>query len=206
MTWMTEFGESHEGYVGAVLHDGSEPKPVHLDPGSGADFRTTREWWAYSGQLGRPKAAFVRGCCACGWRGASSPIDWEQLSDEDNVLDVASSYEDWSAHTEAVERATVPFPAALDELLHQLEAMLDTLVEDAPAAALRAAAVLSRLSWRTGGLAAEAVQDNGPLQWEALGTALGVAPEKCSRARHAPPAARSGRHPLSGVDIGSLQP
>ncbi|MFD4539502.1 hypothetical protein [Streptomyces bauhiniae] len=182
MTWMTEFGESHKGYVGSVLPDGSEPKPVHLDPGSGADFRTTREWWAYSGQLGRPKAAFVRGCCACGWRGASSPIDWEQLSDEDDVLDVAGLHKDWSAHIEAVERATVPLPAALDELLHQLETVLDTLVGDAPAAALRAAEVLGRLSRRTGRLAAGAVQDDGPLQWEALGTALGVAPEK-ARAR-----------------------
>ncbi|MFD4543599.1 hypothetical protein [Streptomyces bauhiniae] len=182
MTWKTEFGESHEGYIGAVLPDGSEPKPVYLDPGSGADFRITREWWAYSGQLNRPKAACVRGCCACGWRGASYPIDWEQLSDEDDVLDVASPYEDWSAHIEAVERATVPFPVSLDELLEQLETVLDTLVEEAPAAALRAAEVLGRLSRRTGRLAAGAVQDDGPLQWEALGTALGVAPEK-ARAR-----------------------
>ncbi|MFJ4007762.1 hypothetical protein ACIPWL_30520 [Streptomyces sp. NPDC090023] len=178
MTWMTKFGESHDGYVGAVLPDGSEPKPVYLDPGSGADFRATKEWWAYNGELGRPKAAFVRACCACGWRGASYPIDWERLSNEDDVLDVAGPYEDWSAHIEAVERATVPFPVALDELLEQLETVLDTLAEDAPAAALRAAEVLGRLSQRTGRLAAGAVPDDGPLQWEALGTALGVAPEK----------------------------
>ncbi|MGV9790821.1 hypothetical protein [Streptomyces sp. NPDC003435] len=182
MTWKTEFGESHEGYAGAVLPDGSEPKPVHLDPGSGADFRATKEWWAYSGELGRPKATSVRGCCACGWRGAPSPIDWEQLSDEDDVLDVAGPYEDWSAHIEAVERAMIPFPVALDELLHQLETTLGSLVEDAPAAALRAAEVLDRLSRRTGWLAAGAIQDDGHLQWEALGTALGVAPEK-ARAR-----------------------
>ncbi|WP_203618140.1 hypothetical protein [Streptomyces bauhiniae] len=97
-------------------------------------------------------------------------------------MEVAGPHEDWSAHIEAVEWATAPFPAALDELLDQLETVLDTLVEDAPAAVLRAAEVLGRLSRPTGRLAAGAVQDDGHLQWEVLGTALGVAPEK-ARAR-----------------------
>lgn len=63
-----------------------------------------------------------------------------------------------------MERATVPFPVALDQLLHQLETTPDSLVEDAPAAALRAAEVLG-LSQRTGRQAADAVQDGGQLHW-----------------------------------------
>ncbi|MFF4041133.1 hypothetical protein [Streptomyces sp. NPDC001816] len=58
MAWMSEeFGNSHDGFAGAVLTDGNEPKPVYLAPGSGTNFHQTSEWWAYNGKWGRPKAA-----------------------------------------------------------------------------------------------------------------------------------------------------
>lgn len=52
MGWSVEpFGSCHEGITGAVLADGSEPKPVYLDCGSGAGTGWwTSEWWAYTGQ------------------------------------------------------------------------------------------------------------------------------------------------------------
>lgn len=83
MRWTTEaFGVSHEGIVGALLADGSEPKPVYLDFGSGGGSGcTTGEWWAYDGHLGRPKAVAYRSACACGWRGESFPIDWDQADE-----------------------------------------------------------------------------------------------------------------------------
>ncbi|MFM9372777.1 hypothetical protein [Streptomyces sp. Da 82-17] len=72
MAWTTEeFGTSHEGWVGAVLADGTEPEVVYLDPGSGSEFRETREWWAYHGAGSRPSAARARAACSCGWRGTA---------------------------------------------------------------------------------------------------------------------------------------
>ncbi|MGW2698387.1 hypothetical protein [Streptomyces sp. NPDC001296] len=104
MGWTTEeFGTSHEGYVGAVLDDGSEPKPVYLDIGSGSAGFSTSEWWAYTGQMGRPRAAGYRSACACGWRGDTYPIDWDQVDDERlDDLDVSGPYNDWRDHIDSV--------------------------------------------------------------------------------------------------------
>lgn len=67
MGWQTEeFGSSHEGSVGALLADGSEPKPVWLDAGSAGNGRKTSEWWAYDGRLNTQRATHLRGCCSCG--------------------------------------------------------------------------------------------------------------------------------------------
>src|SRR5690349_1624796 len=51
MGWQDEeFGPSHDGTVGVLLADGSEPKPVYLDSGSGGGSgRYVSEWWVYDG-------------------------------------------------------------------------------------------------------------------------------------------------------------
>lgn len=77
--WTTvEFGTSHRGRPGAVLPDGSEPKPVVFDVESGTNFRETRNWQVYAGStLSAPRATALRGACSCGWRGSGlHPIDW----------------------------------------------------------------------------------------------------------------------------------
>ncbi|MFJ6054460.1 hypothetical protein [Streptomyces sp. NPDC092307] len=57
-----------------LLADGSEPEPG--DAGSGGHMPSSTEWHAYDGRFGRPKAAILRGACACGWRGAAEyPLD-----------------------------------------------------------------------------------------------------------------------------------
>ncbi|MFF0386892.1 hypothetical protein [Streptomyces sp. NPDC004286] len=183
MTWThAVFGPSHAGYVGAVLTDGSEPAPVYLDPGSGADFRETREVWAYTGHGNRPAAAGARACCACGWRGPTLPLSGAEHADTgtetDPRLGAEPFYEDWLAHTEAVEQQTVPLPRALDELLEQLDNQLTTLAMDAPAAALKAVDAVDRLVQHVGRLAARTVEADTPEQLEALGIALGVAPKE----------------------------
>ena len=44
MGWKSvEFGDSHEGWTGALLADRSEPGPVYLDAGSGSHMEKTRE-------------------------------------------------------------------------------------------------------------------------------------------------------------------
>ncbi|MCF4136650.1 hypothetical protein L1856_06805 [Streptomyces sp. Tue 6430] len=180
MGWTTEeFGESHEGIAGAVLADGSEPKPVYLDFGSCADsVLETSEWWAYDGRLRRPRAAGFRAACACGWRGETHPIDrgWTaggRLHD----LDVSAARSDWRVHIRAVERRTVPLPEQLTHLIHQLEEQLTTLTERAPVAALKAVTTLERLLPDIGQEAARAVRDD-ELSWESVGTALGVSPDR----------------------------
>ncbi|UFR00408.1 hypothetical protein KBP30_04060 [Streptomyces sp. Go40/10] len=176
MGWTTEeFGEAHEGIVGAVLADGSEPKPAYVDVGSGAETYRTCEWWAYDGRMSRPRAAAVRASCSCGWRGPSSPLDWDE-PDRDGLeeLDVSGPRRDWSEHIRTVERRTVPLPDELAHLLAALEDKLFALAEDAPAAALRAVTALDRLTRRAGREAACLIEEDGEQRWEDLGRALGV--------------------------------
>ena len=175
MGWRTEeFGESHEGIAGAVLADGSEPKPVYLDVGSGSAGHETSEWWAYDGIMRRPKAAAVRGSCSCGWRAQSYPIDWEQVKDARlDELDVSGPYDDWCEHIRAVEHQTVPLPADLAQVMDQLEEQLTALAEQAPAAALKAVARLERVAASVGREAACAAEAD-ELSPETVGKALGM--------------------------------
>ncbi|MFH9863650.1 hypothetical protein [Streptomyces sp. NPDC017202] len=180
MGWTTEeFGESHEGIAGAVLADGSEPKPVYLDFGSSADsVLETSEWWAYDGRLRRPRAAGFRAACACGWRGETRPIDGVWMADGRlHDLDVSAARSDWRVHIRAVERRTVPLPDQLTYLIHQLEEQLIALTERAPVAALKAVTTLERLLPDIGQEAAQAVRDD-ELSWASVGTALGVSPDR----------------------------
>lgn len=180
MGWTTEeFGDSHEGIVGAVLDDGSEPKPAYFDIGSGATMYRTSEWWAYDGGASRPRAAAVRAACSCGWRGPSSPVPWGELDEEGlEDMDVSGPRRDWSEHIRAVERRTVPLPDDLAQLLTVLEDRLAALAEDAPAAALRAVAALDRLTGQAGREAARAFDEDGDGRWEDLGRALGIGADR----------------------------
>ncbi|PWI05426.1 hypothetical protein DIZ27_39495 [Streptomyces sp. NWU339] len=178
MTWQTdEFRTSHEGFVGAVLADGSEPKPVVLDVGSGTNGYQTREWWAYTGQWGRPKAAGYRAACACGWRGQSHPVDWEQVDDGRlDEVDVSAARDDWVGHIGTVDRQAVPLPDELTDALGRLEEQLGRLADQAPVAALRAVGELERLTRSVGHRAACAAEDDG-LAPETIGRALGISAE-----------------------------
>ncbi|MGW4567753.1 hypothetical protein ACWEN3_37040 [Streptomyces sp. NPDC004561] len=180
MGWTSEeFGESHEGIVGAVLADGSEPKPAYFDIGGGAETYRTSEWWAYDGRTSTPRAAAVRASCTCGWRGPSVPIPWDELG-EDGLedLDVSGRRLDWNEHIRAVERRTVPLPDELTELMNDIEDKLFTLADDAPAAAMRAVAALDRLTRRVGREAACMIEEDGEQRWDSLGRALGIDPDR----------------------------
>ncbi|MEU6591026.1 hypothetical protein ABZ923_17710 [Streptomyces sp. NPDC046881] len=176
MGWTSEeFGAAHEGIVGAVLADGSEPEPAYFDLGSGTETYRTSEWWAYDGGLSRPRAAAVRAACSCGWRGPSTPLPRNEPADDGpDELDVSRQRRDWSEHIRAVERRTVPLPDDLTQLLDALEDKLFALAEDAPAAALRAVAALDRLIRRAGREAAGLIEEDGVQRWDDLGRALGL--------------------------------
>lgn len=178
--WRTEeFGESHEGIVGAVLEDGSEPKPAYLDTGGGPGMYRTSEWWAYDGGGGRPRAAGARASCSCGWRGPSVPVPrGGPAGDGLEDLDVSGPHRDWTEHVRTVERRTVPLPEDLAQLLAALEEKLLALAEDAPAAALRAVTALDRLGRRAGREAACMIDEDDGRRWEALGRALGIGADR----------------------------
>lgn len=183
MGWQSDqFGEAHEGIVGAVLDDGSEPAPACLDVGSGSEVVHTSEWWAYTGKWGREKAAGFRAACACGWRGAGHPIDWEQTGEDGlDEVDVSAAYGDWAEHIDTVARRAVPLPDDLTDTLRRLEERLERLADQAPTAALRAVGELERLARNVGRQAAYAA-DADELSPETIGQALGIsAGAACSR-------------------------
>ncbi|MEV6735383.1 hypothetical protein [Streptomyces sp. NPDC051364] len=178
-----EYGASHEGWAGALLGDGSEPGPVYLDPGSGSDFHETRQWWAYSGILNRPRAAAARGACSCGWRGtAHYRIDWEAV-DAAGIYEpvIEGPQEDWEQHLEEVEARTVPLPGELAELLERVGEQLNLLARQAPVAALKAVAALEAVTCRVARDAAYMAEAD-ELSWESIGTALGLT-EDAARSR-----------------------
>ncbi|MEV7196022.1 hypothetical protein AB0N81_30085 [Streptomyces sp. NPDC093510] len=175
--WTTEqFGTAHEGYVGAVLDDGTEPDPAYLDPGSGANFHKTREWWAYNGSLNRPQAARGRAACSCGWRGENEyAIDWHAVDIFTETFPAPEPLDDWRRHIDDVEARTVPLPTGLVALLDQLDSQLTNLAEEAPLAALKGVAALESMVKRVAASAAmnaEADAHTG----EELAQALGVSP------------------------------
>ena len=177
-----EFGESHGGYAGAVLADGSEPKPVYLDFGSSAaSIVQTREWWAYDGRLNRPLTAGFRAACTCGWRGTTYPVDRASMSYDDLAdVDILSAYEDWGEHIDAVERRAIPVPEDLADAIDHRHLRLAHLADQAPVAALRAVGALERMTRGVARDAAYSVKDEEP-EWEVIGVALGVDAEQARR-------------------------
>ncbi|MGW2017046.1 hypothetical protein [Streptomyces sp. NPDC001927] len=141
VSWQREGFESHEGEVGALLADGSEPGPVYFDTGSRADFHESTSWYHYDGEMRRPTAVSLRARCACGWRGEEIYVlDWEKVREDGRDLhDTSGPLANWSAHMDQVAALRVPLPEAVTEALAQLRKLLDELVDDQPLTALRAA-------------------------------------------------------------------
>jgi HPt (histidine-containing phosphotransfer) domain-containing protein len=185
MGWQVfQYGESHDGWVGAVLEDGGEPEPVYIDAGSGPVVHRTREWWAYSGSLGRPKAAGFRGACSCGWRGTSYPIDWDQQGPlwARGDDDVTAAREDWLRHIDDVDAQTVPLPEPLMDLVGRLRDELHALADGAPVAAVKAVGEIEHMLQQVGRHAAAAVEvDELENSWEAVGKSLGLDAERARR-------------------------
>ncbi|MFE7313158.1 hypothetical protein ACFU7T_08615 [Streptomyces sp. NPDC057555] len=178
MAWRTEeFGSCHEGEAGAVLADGSEPGPAYFDVGSGSYMPSTTEWWAYDGDGGRPVATGARAACSCGWRGTRLyPIDWAQVA-EDRYHEIEGPYEDWATHIDDVEARQIPLPQDISDLTSELEERLAKLADDAPLAALRAAAGVERATRWIASSAARQIQLD-ELSWSKVAEALGLTEEK----------------------------
>ncbi|MFF6835956.1 hypothetical protein ACFY84_29595 [Streptomyces sp. NPDC012438] len=190
--WRRDGFESHEGMVGVLLADGSEPKPVLFDLGSGSNFHESSDWWLYDGTFRRPTAVSMRGRCACGWRGTKTyVIDWEKAREDDapDAYDTSGPYEEWEAHLDDVAGRAVALPEDLAELLGQVRERLDRLwwEEDkarACAMMLKACDVLEAIVSETGPEAARVLDrehDEGGAA-PAVAEALGMT-EQAARAR-----------------------
>ncbi|MFG3259059.1 hypothetical protein [Streptomyces sp. NPDC048172] len=175
MSWTAkEFGASHEGVPVALLADGSEPKPVYFDAGSGGGGKTVSDWWIYDGQSRAPLATHLRSSCACGWRGEQRYVlDWSEMIDSPCDIDISGPREDWKRHIEEVRARTVPLPVELEALLERLEQQISALADDAPLAALRAVAALERITEDIAPHAACAAEADD-LSWSTIATALGL--------------------------------
>ncbi|MFE5621084.1 hypothetical protein ACFQ8S_03360 [Streptomyces virginiae] len=171
-------GAAHEGSVGVLLADGTEPGPAYFDVGSGPNMPSSTEWHAYDGRYGRPRAVVLRGSCSCGWRGAAEyPLDWAALPADEPLyeadVDLSGPIADYEAHLSVVRDGAVPLPAELAELLADLVGQLDVLAVKEPLVALKALADLRYVVARAGEDAAyELGARDVPLK--AVATALGT--------------------------------
>lgn len=149
---LKELGSAHEGTIGVLLADGSEPGPVHFDVGSGPDTPSSTAWHAYDGRRGRPRAAALRGACSCGWRGmATYTLDWTRLKDRplwEAGIDLCGPLADVGAHLSVVRDKAVPLPAPLTAVLTDLAAQLSQAAVQSPLVALKALADLRHVIMR----------------------------------------------------------
>ncbi|MEU8763829.1 hypothetical protein [Streptomyces sp. NPDC048659] len=189
MGWRRERFESHEGEVGVLLADGSEPGPVYFDIGSGTYVHESTDWWVYTGELRRPTATSMRGRCACGWRAARAfPIDWQRVDPADlTAYDVSGPLQDWEAHMDEVAARAVRLPEDVAGLLKRLYERLDELVDDEPLTVLRAVDRLEAIVGVYGPMAARLVTGIGEAGggMVRVAEALGMTEEAAgSRLRH----------------------
>ncbi|MFI9065654.1 hypothetical protein ACIGQE_27965 [Streptomyces sp. NPDC053429] len=155
-SWVTEeFGSSHRGAVGVLLEDGSVPRPVYFDSGSGSAGRSVSQWSVYDGHRDRvPRAAALRAVCSCGWRGPEQRLDWALIGDRslveagDGQAEVCER--DWDGHIADVEATTVVLPESVTVLLERLEEEIDRLTQTSPVAGVRAARRLEVVAERVG--------------------------------------------------------
>lgn len=163
MVWGDETGR-HEGYLAAVLADGSEPGPI-------ADGRTT--WWLYNGADG-PRAVAVRGACNCGWRGTDThPIDFGNDEKTEGTGRRTGPYADWEYH---IDQAEGGIPRDVEQLLATLAQRVEQLsMAGQSMAALRITAQMEQASSRCTLDAVRLARAN-LLSWQAIGKSLG-----CSR-------------------------
>ncbi|MFJ8017393.1 hypothetical protein [Streptomyces sp. NPDC096339] len=171
-------GAAHEGSVGVLLADGSEPGPVYFDVGSGSYVPSSTEWHVYDGRFGRPRAAVLRGSCSCGWRGmAEYPLDWTTLAKDKPLyaadIDLSGPVADYEAHLSVIRGAAVQLPEDLTVLLTELVHRLDGLAAEEPLVALKALADLRYVIAQTGQDAANEVATR-EVPLEEVATALGT--------------------------------
>ncbi|MET9437543.1 hypothetical protein [Streptomyces sp. NPDC006551] len=176
MPWQRDGFLAHEGAVGVLLPDGSEPGPVFFDMGSGGSFHKSADWWVYDGTFRAPLAERMRAKCACGWRADTSyPIEWDQVQRRGPyTYDTSAVAADWAAHLDDVEARSVPLPAEVADLLTKLSERLQSLVDDSPLATLKAVNELEVIVELVGPQVARIAMYGDEIPWPRIAEGLGT--------------------------------
>lgn len=177
--WERYGADGHEGTVGVLLEDGTEPGPVFFDTGSGGHVHQSTTWSVYDGTLRAPVAARMRGKCGCGWRGeASYPIDWDQVDHRHpEEYDTSGPESDWERHMNEVAARMVPLPEDVTGLLNQLRERLSEIDDKNPLAALRVVGELEAVASSTGPYVARRIALDD-VSDEAVAEGLGITEDK----------------------------
>ncbi|GAA3918277.1 hypothetical protein GCM10022244_29380 [Streptomyces gulbargensis] len=171
--WQRDEANGHEGTVGVLLEDGTEPGPVYFDSASGSAFYESTDWWVYNGTLRAPTAERMRARCTCGWRGQNTyPIDWNRVqSHRPFAYDTSGPEADWETHMDDVAARTVPVPEDVARLLSQIRRQLEDIEDEQPLVALRIVGELEAIISSAGPYAARTATAEIPMPRiaEALG-------------------------------------
>ncbi|MFJ9871516.1 hypothetical protein ACIRVI_00410 [[Kitasatospora] papulosa] len=165
--------EGHEGWVVAVLPDGTDAPRDTWEEAMAAAQQHDLGWaWSlkYDGREGRPRAAGIRATCYCGWKG---PKHEANFADPDNAD--AHAREDWHHHTEVSMAKVLPPHVSkaietVDEAIVDLtfpQADLLRLDEHRPLAAVHAATQLRALAESMQRTAVQAARIAG-FSWEEI--------------------------------------
>ncbi|MGP3691179.1 hypothetical protein ACTVZO_42035 [Streptomyces sp. IBSNAI002] len=177
MGWHSDdLPEGHEGYVVAVLADGTEP-PAIRTPRKAADGREytgeNSAWWLYDGREGRPRAFAVKAGCACGWRSTDMfPVDFQDWEATDGFEAGDGPWAAWEAeHVGRLVGGRIPDDVA--DTIERLRVQLAALADSRPLAAVEAAARVEKLGTaRLQQAVTSAVRDGA--SWTSIGTATGT--------------------------------
>ncbi|MFE7511420.1 hypothetical protein ACFU8I_09365 [Streptomyces sp. NPDC057540] len=169
--------EGHEGWVVAVLPDGTDaPRDTWEEALQAAEKHDLSWAWSlkYDGREGRPRAAGVRATCYCGWKG---PKREARFDNPDTTNSFAC--EDWFHHTE-VSMAKVLPPHVRKAIETAQDAIADLtfpqpdllrLDEHRPLAAIHAATELRYLAETLQRNAVQAARNAG-FSWEEIAAPL----------------------------------
>ncbi|MEU1867868.1 hypothetical protein [Streptomyces gardneri] len=165
--------EGHEGWVVAVLPDGTDaPRDTWEEAMEAAEQYDLGWAWSfkYDGREGRPRAAGIRAICYCGWRGPKREANFDNPDNTDAFL-----CEDWFRHAELSLSKVLP-PHVLKAIETVEEAILDLtfpqtdllrLDEHRPLAAIHAATILRGLAETAQRTAVNAARTAG-YSWEEI--------------------------------------
>ncbi|MFC9223147.1 hypothetical protein ACFT8W_20880 [Streptomyces hygroscopicus] len=176
MGWVHDVPEDdlydHEGYVVAILADGTEPEPIQVPVSTNADLTSPNSaWWLYNGKDGKPLATGVKAGCACGWRSDDVfPVDFEDEEETEGFESNTGPFAEWQyGHIASLKGVAVP-----RELREALTTVAQRLREASMHQPLVALTVIGQLEELVGDLAptAGAAARLDGQTWTTIGKAL----------------------------------
>ncbi|MGO4419161.1 hypothetical protein AB4Z54_10495 [Streptomyces sp. MCAF7] len=164
----------HEGYVVAVLANGSEPEPIQVPVSSREGITSPNNgWWLYTGRDDRPLATAVRAACECGWRSVDTfPVDFDDEETTEGYEFNDGPYAAW-AYEHIASLLGTAMPRDLSDALDTVAELVQQLAAERPLVALTAIGRLEKLVAAHAPTAGATARAKG-ITWDAVGKALGT--------------------------------